>query len=121
MNLVRVESCNLNTFANFDIIKFVILIKIKDIIMNIRPVTDLRTKLKDIEQELDRGPVFLTKNGYGSFVLMNIDDFERQNNYIDEMLLEAEMQAEKTSERISHNQMFSSIRDGINGKIAYAV
>ena len=102
--------------------------------MNIRPVSDLRTKLKDIEQELNSGPVFLTKNGYGSFVIMSIDDYESNerannsynansdsdarsssisNSEIDAKLLEAQKQGNETSERLTHEQVFDPIRKRI--------
>ena len=43
----------------------------------IRPVTDLRNKYSDVECDLANGPVVLTKNGYGSSVLVSIDMFDR--------------------------------------------
>ncbi|WNY26031.1 hypothetical protein [Methanolapillus millepedarum] len=45
---------------------------------NIKPVSDLRNYneiLKDITAE---EPVFLTKNGYGKYVIMDIESFEKQ-------------------------------------------
>ena len=43
--------------------------------MTIRPVSDLRNKFPEIEEVvLQTGePVFLTKNGYGSMVVMSLD------------------------------------------------
>ena len=43
--------------------------------LNIRPVSDLRNKFPEIEQTvLQSGePVFLTKNGYGSMVLLSLE------------------------------------------------
>ena len=45
--------------------------------INIRPVSDLRNKFPEIEQTvLTSGePVFLTKNGYGSMVVMSIEQY----------------------------------------------
>jgi len=42
------------------------------------PVTDLKTKLDEITDSvrLSREPVFLTENGYGRFVLVDIEDWE---------------------------------------------
>jgi hypothetical protein len=47
----------------------------------IRPVEDLEIKPKDVIREvyLSREPVFLTKNGYGNLVLMNMDAWEDKN------------------------------------------
>ncbi len=44
---------------------------------NIKPVSDLRNYnevLRDVE---DGEPVFLTKNGRGRYVILDIDEFER--------------------------------------------
>ena len=43
----------------------------------IRPVSDLRNKYPDIEAELKSGPVYLTKNGYGTSVLVSTEFFDR--------------------------------------------
>ena len=45
--------------------------------INIRPVTDLRNHYSDVESDVLKGPVFLTKNGYGSSVLVSIQYFQR--------------------------------------------
>ena len=34
----------------------------------IRPVSDLRNKYPEVESEIEKGPAYLTKNGYGSSV-----------------------------------------------------
>ena len=53
--------------------------------INIRPVTDLRNKYTDVEGDIQKGPVFPTKNGYGASVLVSIDYFQkhlgRQDRY----------------------------------------
>ena len=43
--------------------------------INIRPVSDLRNKFPEIEETVigSNTPVFLTKNGYGTMVLMSIE------------------------------------------------
>ena len=47
--------------------------------IQIRPVSDLRNKFPDIEKAVGGGePVFLTKNGRGKFVVMDIEDYERE-------------------------------------------
>ena len=43
----------------------------------IRPVTDLRNRYPEVESDLARGPVLLTKNGYGASVLVSIDMYDR--------------------------------------------
>lgn len=46
---------------------------------NIRPVSDLRNRFKDIEKELKSSdePLFLTVNGRSSMVLMNNDSYDK--------------------------------------------
>lgn len=79
--------------------------------MNIRPVSDLRNHYSDIEADVkNSGPVFLTKNGYGSMVVMSLEQFEHINGPVDEALDAADMQAENTSLRYTHNEVFGSIR-----------
>ena len=41
--------------------------------VNIRSVTDLRSKFSEIEDDIKSGPVFLTKNGYGASVMLSIE------------------------------------------------
>lgn len=43
----------------------------------IRPVTDLRNHYPEVESDLERGPVLLTKNGYGASVLVSISLFDK--------------------------------------------
>ena len=42
----------------------------------IRPVTDLRNHYSEVESDLERGPVVLTKNGYGASVLVSIGMYD---------------------------------------------
>ena len=42
--------------------------------IQIRPVSDLRNKFTDIEKCVQNGdPVYLTKNGYGTMVVLSIE------------------------------------------------
>ena len=44
--------------------------------MIIRPVTDLRNHFPDVEKEVrEAGEVYLTKNGYGTAVLLSISEY----------------------------------------------
>lgn len=43
----------------------------------IRPVTDLRNHYPEVESDLERGPVVLTKNGYGASVLVSIGLYDK--------------------------------------------
>ena len=44
--------------------------------INIRPVSDLRNKFTEIEDTVKQGkPVYLTKNGYGSMVVLSLEQY----------------------------------------------
>ena len=87
--------------------------------MNIRPVSDLRNHYSDVEKDVEEhGPVFLTKNGYGSMVVMSIEQFDRINGSVDAALDEADVQASPTLLRYTHEEVFGSIREGLNAKRA---
>lgn len=83
--------------------------------MQIRPVSDLRNKYSEIENVVIRtkSPVFLTKNGYGSMVLMSLQMYDAITNNIEAKLDEADIMAEETSERLSHEEVFSDLRNCI--------
>lgn len=82
--------------------------------MIIRPVSDLRNHYASVEDDvLSSGPVFLTKNGYGSMVVMSIDQFEHINGTVESALDAADLQAETTSLRYTHDEVFGSIREGL--------
>ena len=83
--------------------------------MQIRPVSDLRNKFPEIEKIVNSSekPVFLTKNGYGSMVLMSLEMYDSLVNNIEARLDEADSQAEETTKRFSHEEVFSEIRKGL--------
>ena len=61
--------------------------------INIRPVSDLRNKFTDIEAAVNGGePVFLTKNGCGSMVVMSIEAYSRMKQNVEQALNEARIQ-----------------------------
>ncbi len=46
--------------------------------IQIRPVSDLRNKFSEIEKAVGGGePVYLTKNGYGTMVVLSLDAYSR--------------------------------------------
>ena len=53
--------------------------------LNIRPVSDLRNRFSEVEEDvLSKGePVFLTKNGYGSMVLLSLEQYEELTNDVE--------------------------------------
>jgi prevent-host-death family protein len=85
---------------------------------NIRPVSDLRNHFAEITREvqLSDEPVFLTKNGVGSIVVMSMESYE-QNRYdsmVYDKLREAELQAASTTERRSHEEVMAKARERLN-------
>lgn len=86
--------------------------------MNIRPVSDLRNKFPEIENiVMNSGkPVFLTKNGYGSMVVMSLEQYSLLTDDIEMKLDEADKAAETDSTRYSADEVFSRVRNRINGK-----
>lgn len=91
--------------------------------MNIRPISDLRNRYADVERDvIEGGPVFLTKNGYGSMVVMSVEQFEHINGGVEFALDAADRQAAMTSLRYTHEEVFGSIREGLrNGREAAAL
>lgn len=80
----------------------------------IRPVSDLRNHFAEITKEvqLSGEPIFLTKNGVGSIVVMSMESYE-QNRYdsmVYDKLREAELQAASTTERRSHEDVMARAR-----------
>jgi len=79
--------------------------------IQIRPVSDLRNKFTEIESTVKEGqPVYLTKNGYGTMVVMSLESYSRLTDDVEYKLNEADRQAEETSVRLTHEEVFSKIR-----------
>ena len=83
--------------------------------IQIRPVSDLRNKFAEIEGIVTatEEPVFLTKNGYGSMVVMSLKTYEGVTQKIGARLDEADIEAERTKERLSHSEVFDSLKKRI--------
>lgn len=58
--------------------------------------------------------VFLTKNGYGTMFVMSIEKYSILIDDIEMKLDEADIQAEATDKRLSHDEVFSKTRGLIN-------
>ena len=86
---------------------------------NIRPVSDLRNHFAEItkEAQLSGEPVFLTKNGVGSIVVMSMESYEknRYDSMVYDKLREAELQAASTTERRSHTEIMAKARELLGG------
>lgn len=86
--------------------------------IQIRPVSDLRNKFSEIEKIVSSGqPVFLTKNGYGTMVVMDLERYSMMNGNIEEILDESDKYAAEGSVRLSHDEVFDSIRRKLSEKV----
>ena len=84
--------------------------------IQIRPVSDLRNKFPEIETIVNSGnPVYLTKNGYGSMVVLSLEEYASLTDNVEMKLDEADRQA-ATEERLSHESVFKNVRSVIHGK-----
>lgn len=84
--------------------------------INIRPVSDLRNKFPEIEETVigSNAPVFLTKNGYGTMVLMSVEQYSALTDDIERKLDEADIFAAKSSLRLSKSDVFDKARSRID-------
>lgn len=84
--------------------------------INIRPVSDLRNKFPEIEKTVidSNTPVFLTKNGYGTMVLMSIEQYSALTDDVERKLDEADAFAENSSFRLSKSDVFGKVRNRID-------
>lgn len=59
--------------------------------LDIRPVSDLRNKFSEIEETVKSGqPVYLTKNGYGSMVVLSLEQYAALTDEVELRLDEAD-------------------------------
>ena len=102
--------------------------------INIRPVSDLRNKYPEIEDLVlkEDEAVYLTKNGYGSMVVMSLEKYaemideiqinkaleERFGNIdIDKMLLETEKELDNPDTKyLTNEEVFKKARRIIDGE-----
>ena len=84
--------------------------------IQIRPVSDLRNKFPDIENMVKEGsPVYLTKNGYGSMVVLSLEAYSKLTDGIEDYLDVADRRARDDDKRLTHDEIFSGLRRRING------
>ncbi|GHV72119.1 antitoxin [Spirochaetia bacterium] len=82
--------------------------------LQIRPVSDLRNKFPEIERIVKEGePVYLTKNGYGTMVVMNLEQYAVLTDDIEIKLDEADRAAETSTVRYTHREVFSRLKKKI--------
>ncbi len=82
------------------------------IMLEIRPVSDLRNKFTEIEKIIENGqPVFLTKNGYGRMVVMSMNSYAKLSGDINAYMADADYEADHNPVRLTHDQVFSRLRE----------
>jgi prevent-host-death family protein len=88
--------------------------------INIRPVSDLRNKYPEIEEIVLKSgqPVYLTKNGYGSMVVMSIEQYSALTDDVELKLDEADKAAAVSDVRYSGEEVFQRVRGRIHGRKA---
>ena len=86
----------------------------------IRPVSDLRNNFADISRTVHETaqPVFLTKNGYGSMVVMSLEQYAALTDEIELKLDEADRAAALTDVRYTVDEVFSRARGRIHERKA---
>ena len=86
--------------------------------INIRPVSDLRNKFPEIEELVQQSgePVYLTKNGYGSMVILSIEQYSALVDPVERRLDEADRAAESTETRYTGEDVFTRVRERIHGR-----
>ena len=87
--------------------------------ITIRPVSDLRNKFTEIEDCVKSGkPVYLTKNGYGSMVVMSIEQYSALTDDVELKLDEADRAADSSDVRYTEDEVFSRVRSRIHERKA---
>ncbi len=88
--------------------------------IEIRPVSDLRNKFREIEETVTKSnePVFLTKNGYGTMVIMSLENYSALTENIEQQLDEADRYAKASPLRLSHADVFDSVRGKLDERSA---
>jgi len=85
------------------------------ILIQIRPVSDLRNKFPEIETVVNEGqPVYLTKNGYGAMVVMSLKKYAELTDDLEIKLDEADAAAAASDIRYSHAEVFSRLKEGLS-------
>ena len=88
--------------------------------LHIRPVSDLRNKFPEIESTVLKNgePVYLTKNGYGSMVLLSLEQYAALMDDVELALDEADKAADLSDLRYSGQEVFNRVRRHIRERKA---
>ena len=83
---------------------------------NIKPISDLKNYTAVVSEVKYGSRVYLTKNGYGSMVVLSLEEYASLTDNVEMKLDEADRQAAATEERLSHESVFKNVRSVIHGK-----
>lgn len=84
--------------------------------IQIRPVSDLRNKFPNIEKAVGGGePVFLTKNGYGTMVVLSLEAYSKLTDGAELLLDEADKAVIEENRRFTYEEVFANLRRRVNG------
>lgn len=87
--------------------------------LDIRPVSDLRNKFSEIEETVKSGqPVYLTKNGYGSMVVLSLEQYAALTDEVELRLDEADWAAAADSVRYTEEEVFGRVRSRLHERKA---
>lgn len=88
---------------------------------SIRPISDLRNSANDISDfcRQSREPVYITRNGTGDMVVMNIEEYERQMALIDlyGKLAVAEAEVSSGAVGVDFMTVAKQMRERIHGTV----
>ena len=86
----------------------------------IRPISDLRNKASEISDYCreTREPVFITRNGTGDMVVMNIDEYERRSGMMEvyRKLHIAEQEIAAGAQGENFTEVAGALRELVHGK-----
>ena len=79
--------------------------------IQIRPVSQLRNNFPAIEKVVKGGePVYLTKSGHGSMVVLSLEQYAELTGDIEMKLDEADREATLSDKRLKHEDVFGKYR-----------
>jgi len=82
--------------------------------IKIRPVSDLSNKFTEIKKLVNKGdPLYLTKNGYGSMVVLNLQQYADLTQDIELKLDETDNVAQNSNVRRTHKEVFKKLKDRV--------
>jgi PHD/YefM family antitoxin component YafN of YafNO toxin-antitoxin module len=81
------------------------------VMIQIKPVSELRNNYPVIEKIVQGGSaVYLTKNGYGSMVVLSLEKYSELTDDIELKLDEADKAAALSDVRLTHDEVFGKYR-----------